>query len=107
MPACPYCFATDGHHVQCPKFGSAGPQGSLPVVYESAPYATIDREAATALRLPLLNQVATRPAADRREWLFGLARGLADGLGPDADKNGDAYRLGQRIALLLIEEGHA
>ena len=77
--------------------------------YNSDAYLDIDRAAATVLRLPLIAQLATLPPADRAPWLINLTRGIADGLGQgtDIDPNGDAYRLGQRIALLLIEEGNA
>lgn len=77
--------------------------------YNSDAYLDIDRAAATALRLPLIAQLATLPPEDRAPWLINLAHGITDGLGQgaDIDPAGDAYRLGQRIALLLVEEGNA
>lgn len=103
MAACSYCFSTDGHHVNCPYFQAALDIG----VYGAASYADGDREAAAVLRLPLIAQLAIRAAEDRRAWMVSLARGVADGLEPGVEASAEAYRLGQRIALLLVEEGHA
>ena len=75
--------------------------------YNSDAYIDIDRTAALALRTPLITQLLTVPPANRTAWLTSLAAGITDGLGPSADRDTDAYALGQRIALLLIEEGHA
>ncbi|HEY6114645.1 MAG TPA: hypothetical protein VI172_01690 [Candidatus Dormibacteraeota bacterium] len=75
--------------------------------YDSDAYIDIDRAAALALRMPLLTQLHTVPLPDRTAWLTSLAAGLTDGLGTGVERNTDAYALGQRIALLLIEEGHA
>lgn len=104
MTACTYCFSTDGHHVNCPCFQTAT---ASTATYDAAPYTDIDRAAATALRAPLITQLLIIPAADRAHWLVSLAQGLADGLTPGIERDADAYALGQRIALLLIEEGHA
>jgi len=106
MDRCPHCFLTDGHHVNCPKFGAAPDINGIGV-YDSTAYTDLDRAAAMTLRLPLLVETLSRPAESRRGWLVGLTRGLADGLKQGVEESADAYLIGQRIALLLIEEGHA
>ncbi|WP_406170298.1 hypothetical protein OIE52_39230 [Streptomyces canus] len=70
-------------------------------------YRDIDRSAAQALNLPLTAQLAAIEPSDRGLWLVALVTGLADGLseGCSMDVEGEAYKIGQRVALLLVEEG--
>ncbi|MFK0154139.1 hypothetical protein ACIQVK_18960 [Streptomyces sp. NPDC090493] len=64
---------------------------------------------AHALRTPLLAIPHTIPGADRAQWLASLVAGLQQsvtrGAGPDASS--EAYKVGQRMGLLITEEGHA
>jgi hypothetical protein len=77
--------------------------------YDIDSYSELDRAAALALRTPLLHLLHTVPAADRTQWLASLAAGLQQGATQDAvpDHDSDAYKTGQRMALLITEEGHA
>jgi hypothetical protein len=76
--------------------------------YNTDGYSDLDRAAALALRLPLLAQLYGIPAADRMGWLLSLIHGIADGSqNASLDRDVDAYQLGQRMSLLLTEEGHA
>lgn len=77
--------------------------------YNTDGYNDLDRAAALALRTPLLALLHTIPAADRAQWLASLAAGLQQGATQDAvpDPGSDAYKTGQRMALLIAEEGHA
>ncbi|MEU0344169.1 hypothetical protein ABZ092_35795 [Streptomyces bobili] len=49
------------------------------------------------------------PPADRAPWLAALVEGLRQGVtqGVEVDRTSEAYAIGQRMALLLTEEGHA
>jgi hypothetical protein len=77
--------------------------------YNTAGYSNIDRTAALALRTPLLALLHAIPAADRAQWLASLTAGLQRSVTQDAepDTSSEAYKTGQRMGLLIIEEGHA
>jgi hypothetical protein len=72
-------------------------------------YSDTDRSAALALRTPLLMLLHSMPASERAEWLASLAGGLHHGVtqGVAPDPTSAAYKTGQRMALLITEEGHA
>jgi hypothetical protein len=80
-----------------------------PLATYNTGYSDLDRAAALALRTPLLHLLHTIPAAGRAQWLASLAAGLQQGTIQDAvpDPGSDAYKTGQRMALLITEEGHA
>lgn len=72
-------------------------------------YGDADRDAALALRIPLLMLLYTVPPSERAEWLASLVEGLRQGVtqGVKPDRSSAAYQVGQRMALLVTEEGHA
>jgi hypothetical protein len=77
--------------------------------YDTSGYSDTDRVAATLLRAPLLALLHAMPAAERAEWLASLIGGLHHGVtqGPQPDPASTAYAVGQRMALMITEEGHA
>lgn len=77
--------------------------------YDDTGYSDTDRSAALALRTPLLPLLYAMPPADRAPWLAALTEGLRQGVaeGVHVDRTSAAYKTGQRMALLLTEEGHA
>ncbi|MCX4405929.1 MULTISPECIES: hypothetical protein [unclassified Streptomyces] len=77
--------------------------------YSTDGYSDLDRRAALALRTPLLALLHTVPAGDRAQWLASLVGGLQHGVtqGVAPDPGSDAYKTGQRMSLLITEEGHA
>ena len=72
-------------------------------------YSDTDRTAALALRTPLLTLLYTIPPDERAEWLASLVEGLRQGVtqGVEPDPASAAYQVGQQMALLITEEGHA
>ncbi|MFF7643983.1 hypothetical protein [Streptomyces canus] len=77
--------------------------------YDGPGYSDTDRSAALVLRTPLLPLLYGMPPADRAPWLAALLEGLQQGVtqGVEIDRTAEAYSIGQRMALLLTEEGHA
>lgn len=77
--------------------------------YNTPGYNDTDRKAAELLRTPLLPFLYTMPPAVRAAWLASLAEGLRQGVtqGVEVDRTSGAYEVGQRMALLITEEGHA
>lgn len=77
--------------------------------YNTPGYSDTDRAAALALRTPLLPLLYAMPPADRAPWLAAIAEGFRQGVtqGVHVDRTSDAYKTGQRMALLITEEGHA
>ncbi|MFH8405476.1 hypothetical protein ACH4FX_11980 [Streptomyces sp. NPDC018019] len=77
--------------------------------YQNPAYCDLDRSAAEALRLPLLALLLGRPASERAEWLATLVAGFSDGLEyrEGVNRESDTYWVGHRMALLIVEEGHA
>jgi hypothetical protein len=85
------------------------PRSIPPLDSYATGYNDTDRAAAQALRTPLLLLLHTVPPVDRAEWLASLVAGLQQGAtqGVEADPTSEAYKIGQRMALLITEEGHA
>lgn len=77
--------------------------------YDAPGYGDTDRAAALILRTPLLPLLYGIPPTDRAPWLAALVEGLQQGVtqGVEVDRASEAYEIGQRMALLLTEEGHA
>lgn len=77
--------------------------------YDDAGYSDTDRSAALALRTPLLMLLHAMPPSERAQWLASLIGGLHHGAtqGVTPDESSAAYKTGQRMALLITEEGHA
>jgi hypothetical protein len=78
-------------------------------IYNDGGYSDTDRIAALALRTPLLMLLHTVPPDERAQWLASLVEGLRYGVtqGVEPDRSSAAYKVGQRMALMITEEGHA